>query len=247
MTTSTLPPRTTYQSQGPFSHGWGGPLPISPGTQDFVYSAIAGGSQYGRPSLSHSSSTENTGLGITNPAGYHSLHSTVSSYGGDIQYTQGAYHDAGNLGKAQSIMQSGLPPTPQTAGLPPDLHTQQELNAIMQRPSSVRPRQPKRLRPKGAVDESGRPIMKRRRSSNTSQTSAQAAQAYQQAVTSESQAEKLREEAFFAKLRKENVPWKEIAKQYEIEFGKKTSEAALQMKRKRLRDSLRVWTDVDVS
>lgn len=220
-----------------YSQGWQGSREVSSGTRDFVYSAVAG-----------ASSGEATGLGITNPTQYYPLHSTVSCYApsGEMSYVQSSYREQGSPSKGQTIMQPGLPPTPQTAGLPPDLQPKpQQVTSKAPRPSSVRQiRQPKRLRPKGVIEEAGRPIFKRRRSSITSQTSNPT---YPPAASSETQAEKLREEQFFAKLRQQNVPWKEIVKRYEVEFGKSTTEAALQMKRKRLRDSLRVWNDSDVS
>lgn len=209
--------------------------------RDFVYSAVAG-----------TTSTGTTGLGITNAAGFHPLHSTVSSYGssGDIPYAQNVYNDAGNFGKGQAMLQSGLPPTPQTAGLPPDPQPRRSTPSL-RRSSSVRPVQgPKRLRPKATVDDNGQPAIKRRRSSTASQTSVQTQQqiaSLEQQAERQSQSEKLEEEQFFAELRQQGVSWKEIAKRHEAKYGKKQSEAALQMKRKRLRDSLRTWTDADVS
>lgn len=55
-----------------------------------------------------------------------------------------------------------------------------------------------------------------------------------------------RKKEFFEGLRSKGVPWKDIVKQYEIEYGKSMTQAALQMERKRVKDSLRVWTEVDV-
>lgn len=54
-----------------------------------------------------------------------------------------------------------------------------------------------------------------------------------------------RKKEFYERLRSKGVPWKDIVKQYEIEYGKSMSQAALQMERKRVKDSLRVWTDID--
>jgi hypothetical protein len=55
-----------------------------------------------------------------------------------------------------------------------------------------------------------------------------------------------RKKEFFEGLRNKGMPWKDIVKQYEIEYGKIMSQAALQMERKRVKDSLRVWTNIDV-
>ena len=62
----------------------------------------------------------------------------------------------------------------------------------------------------------------------------------------EARAEMERKKEFFEGLRSKDMPWKDIVKQYEIEYGKSMSQAALQMERKRVKDSLRVWTDIDV-
>jgi hypothetical protein len=142
------------------------------------------------------------------------------------------------------MVQSGLPPTPQTAGLPLEgaFRPQQSSPAVSRPSSSRQSRQHKRLRPKGGPEE--RPALKRRRSSSTSQTSQP--YLYPQVIQPEARAEMERKKEFFEGLRSKGVPWKDIVKQYEIEYGKSMTQAALQMERKRVKDSLRVWTDVDV-
>jgi hypothetical protein len=144
----------------------------------------------------------------------------------------------------QTMVQSGLPPTPQTAGLPPEgaFRPQQSSPAVSRPSSSRQSRQHKRLRPKGGQEE--RPALKRRRSSSTSQTSLP--YPFPQVIQPEARAEMERKKEFFEGLRSKGVPWKDIVKQYEIEYGKSMTQAALQMERKRVRDSLRVWTDADV-
>lgn len=44
----------------------------------------------------------------------------------------------------------------------------------------------------------------------------------------------------------ENLPWKEIAARFQSDIGKKYQIPALQMRLKRLRERLRVWTEADV-
>ncbi|KAF2138269.1 uncharacterized protein K452DRAFT_328827 [Aplosporella prunicola CBS 121167] len=44
----------------------------------------------------------------------------------------------------------------------------------------------------------------------------------------------------------ENLPWKEIAARFQTDMGKSFQVPALQMRLKRLRERLRVWTDMDV-
>jgi hypothetical protein len=206
---------------------WHSPQALSPSDRDFVYSAVAG-----------ASSANNNGLGITHSVQYSPLLSTVSrpNYMGQEYFSQG-----------QTMVQSGLPPTPQSAGLPLEgAFRPQQPSPVVPRPSSSRQsrqsRQHKRLRPKGGQEE--RPALKRRRSSSTSQTSQP--YPYPQVLQPEARAEMERKKEFFEGLRSKGVPWKDIVKQYEVEYGKSMSQAALQMERKRVKDSLRMWTDIDV-
>lgn len=203
---------------------WQSPQALSPSARDYVYNAVAG-----------VSNANNNGLGITNSVQYSPLHSTVSqtNYMGTDFFRQG-----------QAMAQTGLPPTPQTADLPLEgAFRPQQTPPMLPRPfSSRQSRQPKRLRPKGGQDE--RPALKRRRSSSTSQSSQP--YAYPQVIQPEARAEMERKKEFFEGLRSKGVPWKDIVKQYEVEYGKSMSQAALQMERKRVKDSLRVWTDIDV-
>ena len=56
------------------------------------------------------------------------------------------------------------------------------------------------------------------------------------------------EEQLLLKLKEEeNLPWKDIATRFQTELGKSYQVPALQMRFKRLRERMRVWTDVDVS
>ena len=191
--------------------------------QEYVYNAITG------------TMASTTGLGISSSPAHAPLHQTTSSHESyqlapQVTSHKRAYHD------------TSLPPTPQTAGLPsePRFSVEQPV-AIAPRPSSVQQsQQPKRIRPKGQDEE--RPSPKRRRSTNASQSTTRA---QSPATLSASYAEKVKQDQFFATRLKQRVPWKEIVKDYEKEFGLLKTEAALQMQRKRLRETLRVWTDID--
>jgi hypothetical protein len=44
----------------------------------------------------------------------------------------------------------------------------------------------------------------------------------------------------------ESMPWKDIAARFQSDLGKTYQIPALQMRLKRLRERMRVWTDVDV-
>ncbi|KAI9847725.1 MAG: hypothetical protein M1837_001973 [Sclerophora amabilis] len=55
------------------------------------------------------------------------------------------------------------------------------------------------------------------------------------------------EERLLLRLKdEENLPWKDIALRFQLELGKNHQVPALQMRYKRLREKLRVWTDSDV-
>jgi hypothetical protein len=56
------------------------------------------------------------------------------------------------------------------------------------------------------------------------------------------------EERLLLRLKDEiNLPWKDIALRFQLELGKSHQVPALQMRYKRLRERLRVWTENDVS
>lgn len=231
MTTNALPSLSAFDSQGPsYLNSWRSPQALSPSARDYVYNVVAG-----------TSSANASGLGITNSFQYSPNHSTVS---------QAHYAGPEFFGQRQSMVQSSLPPTPQTGGLPPEgSFRPQQPSPVLPRPPSSRQsrqsRQNKRLRPKGGALED-QPGLKRRRSSSTSQASQPQPYPTPQAIHPEARAEMERKKQFFEGLRSKGVPWKDIVKQYEIEYGKSMTQAALQMERKRVRDSLRVWMDSDV-
>jgi len=56
------------------------------------------------------------------------------------------------------------------------------------------------------------------------------------------------EDTFLLKLKDdESLSWKEIASRFQTDMGKKFQVPALQMRLKRLRERMRVWTDNDIS
>lgn len=56
------------------------------------------------------------------------------------------------------------------------------------------------------------------------------------------------EEQLLLQLKDEdNLLWKDIAQKFQLKFGRPFNVPALQMRFKRLRDKIRVWTEVDVS
>lgn len=63
------------------------------------------------------------------------------------------------------------------------------------------------------------------------------------------QVEITEEDEFLLKLKdeEENLSWKEIVARFQTKFGKAYQVPALQMRHKRLRDRMRVWTDNDIA
>ena len=56
------------------------------------------------------------------------------------------------------------------------------------------------------------------------------------------------EEKLLIKLKQEqNMPWKDISREFEERLGRPYQVPALQMRYKRLKERLRLWTDQDVS
>lgn len=56
------------------------------------------------------------------------------------------------------------------------------------------------------------------------------------------------EERLLLQLKDEdNLPWKDIAQRFQLKFGRPFNVPALQMRSKRLREKIRVWTETDVS
>jgi hypothetical protein len=130
-----------------------------------------------------------------------------------------------------------MPPTPQTAVLPHTLISQPV--PIAPQPSSATSRHGKRLRTDDQY-ESGR-SPQRQRSNSTHQ-------AAQISGANRPQTELSEEDQLLLKLKhEENLPWKDIAREFETRLGRTYQVPALQMRHKRLRERLRTWTEDDVS
>ena len=68
------------------------------------------------------------------------------------------------------------------------------------------------------------------------------------ATSNTTQTELSEEESLLLKLKdEENLPWKDIAMRFQTDVGKTYQVPALQMRLKRLRERMRVWTERDVS
>jgi hypothetical protein len=75
-----------------------------------------------------------------------------------------------------------------------------------------------------------------------------AAKRRQRSTSSAVSSELGEEDRLLFKLKdEENLPWKDIAARFKTDLGKTYQVPALQMRFKRLRERLRVWTDVDVN
>ena len=182
------------------------------------------------------------GLGISHAAAYpitsRSALSNVSSPRQGIS-NKTAWYDASATGRGRSFTAPApqtMPPTPQTAALPPTLISQPI--PIAPHPSSAPLRHGKRLRTDDQY-ESGRSPQRRRSNSN---------QSSQILGANRAQAELSEEDQLLLKLKhEENLPWKDIAREFEARLGRTYQVPALQMRHKRLRERLRTWTDDDVS
>ena len=68
------------------------------------------------------------------------------------------------------------------------------------------------------------------------------------ATSNVTQTELSEEESLLLRLKdEENLPWKDIALRFQADLGKVYQVPALQMRLKRLRERMRVWTERDVS
>lgn len=142
------------------------------------------------------------------------------------------------LGIKQEIAENpafGLSPTPSTNAPTPSYHRELPVSGVGIFPSSVIAqdpafgRIPKRTR---VEDDSGsESISKRSRRS----------------IVSQLNPELNDEERLLLRLKdQESLPWKDIAVRFQQNLGRTYQVPALQMRYKRLREKLRIWTDEDV-
>lgn len=226
--TLSLPPSTPG-----LAHGSGYLQPrMSPafghGVEDLVFTAVTSGSM--------------EGLGINHVTAYPTSRSTISTISSPRHgmSNKTAWYDPSSLGRGRSFTApapNSMPPTPQTA-VPPHTLISQPI-PIAPQPSSATSRHGKRLRTDDQF-ESGR-SPQRRRSNSTHQVPPNPGANRQQTELSE-------EDQLLLKLKhEENLPWKDIAREFETRLGRTYQVPALQMRHKRLRERLRTWTDDDVS
>jgi len=194
------------------------------GVEDLIFTAVTSGSM--------------EGLGITAYPTSRSTMSNVSSPRQGIS-NKTMWYDPSAMARGRSFTApapQSMPPTPQTAALPATLTSQPV--PIAPHPNSAPLRHGKRLRTDDHV-ETGRPPQRRR--SNSNQNS-------QFSGANRPQTELSEEDQLLLKLKhEENLPWKDIAREFESRLGRTYQVPALQMRHKRLRERLRAWTEDDVS
>jgi hypothetical protein len=180
------------------------------------------------------------GLGISHATAYPTTRATLSSVSSPKQGFSNKttwYDPSGRVRSFTAPAPQSMPPTPQTAALPPTLASQPV--PIAPHPSSAPLRHGKRLRTDDHSEAGRSP--RRRRSNSTTQNMPFAAATRAQTELSE-------EDQLLLKLKhEENLPWKDIAREFETRLGRTYQVPALQMRHKRLRERLRTWTEDDVS
>lgn len=182
------------------------------------------------------------GLGISHATAYASSRAPNSNISSPRQgiSNKTVWYDPSAMSRGRSFTAptpNSMPPTPQTAHLPHTLISQPV--PIAPHPASTTLRQGKRLRTDDQY-ESGR-SPQRRRSNGTIQPSPIPG-------ANKAQTELSEEDQLLLKLKhEENLPWKDIAREFETRLGRTHQVPALQMRHKRLRERLRTWTDDDVS
>lgn len=195
------------------------------GVEDLIFTAVTSGSM--------------EGLGISHATAYPTTRSTISSPRQGLP-NKTTWYDPSGLVRGRSFpapAPHSMPPTPKTAGLPPNLMSQPI--PIAPHPSNAAIRHGKRLRTDDQYEVGRSP--QRRRSTSTTHTS-------QIPGANRSPTELSEEDQLLLKLKhEENLPWKDIAKEFETRLGRTYQVPALQMRHKRLRERLRTWTDDDIS
>ncbi|ERF72179.1 hypothetical protein EPUS_02970 [Endocarpon pusillum Z07020] len=225
--TLTLPPSTSS-----VAHGSGYLQPrMSPafghGVEDLIFTAVTSGSMEGL-GISHATA---------NPPSRATLSGVSSPSLGMSNKT--AWYDQSATSRVRSFTApapQSMPPTPQTSALPPTLISQPV--PIAPHPASAPLRLGKRLR-NDDQSETGRSPQRHR--SNSNQNS-------QFSGANRPQTELSEEDQLLLKLKhEENLPWKDIAREFETRLGRTYQVPALQMRHKRLRERLRTWTEDDIS
>lgn len=225
--TISLPPQSPTTNDSIGSQRQTSPVPLAQDVPDLIYP---------------SQSPKQSGLGImTSSAAYPGLQqSTVTS--GPPSSGAGATSPPQESGRAtRSFTAPPMPMTPQTGMfLPSRLTPQSMFSQSLQQPVPIAPnpsglqqmRDMKRLRTEDHYDIGN--AAQRRRSASASSVGGR-------------QAELSEEEQLLLKLKHEdNLPWKDIAKEFETQLGRSYQVPALQMRFKRLRERMRTWNEEDV-
>ncbi|KAL9115683.1 MAG: hypothetical protein Q9227_000051 [Pyrenula ochraceoflavens] len=221
--TISLPPQSPTTNGSIGSHRQTSPVPLAQDVPDLIYPH---------------SSPRGQGLGImTSSSTYPSLQSTVSEASSSI-HASSSQHEGG---RGRSFTAPPMPMTPQTMFLPSSrLTPQNHFNQNLQQPVPIAPnpsglqqmKNMKRLRTDDHYDIGN--AAQRRRSASASTAGGR-------------QTELSEEEQLLLKLKHEdNLPWKDIAKEFENQLGRSYQVPALQMRFKRLRERMRTWNEEDV-
>ncbi len=198
------------------------------GVEDLIFTAVTTGSM--------------EGLGISHATAYPTSRTTISNLSSPRHSISNktAWYDPSVMARGRSFTAPAphsMPPTPQTAALPQNLGSQPVPIAPL--PSCAPLRHGKRLRTDDQYETGRSP--RRRRSTSTNQTP-------QIPGANRLQTELSEEDQLLLKLKhEENLPWKDIAREFETRLGRTYQVPALQMRHKRLRERLRTWTEDDVS
>jgi hypothetical protein len=196
--------------------------------EDLIFTAVTSGSM--------------DGLGISHATAYPTSRTTICNLSSPRPgiSNKTVWYDPSAMARGRSFTAPAphsMPPTPQTAGIPSTLTSQPV--PIAPHPPNAHKGHGKRIRTDDQY-ESGR-SPQRRRSISTNQT-------LQNPGANRAPIELSEEDQLLLKLKhEENLPWKDIAREFETRLGRTYQVPALQMRHKRLRERLRTWTEDDVS
>lgn len=202
---------------------------FSHGVEDLIFTAVTSGSM--------------EGLGISHATTYPTSRSTMSNVSSPRQgiSNKREWCDPSAMARGRSFTApapNSMPPTPQSAALPHTLVSQPV--PIAPHPPNAPLRHGKRLRTDDHGESARSP--QRQRSDSTNQTS------QIPGGSNRPQTELSDEDQLLLRLKhEENLPWKDIAREFESRLGRAYNVPALQMRHKRLRERLRTWTEDDVT
>ncbi|KAL9618918.1 MAG: hypothetical protein Q9160_006443 [Pyrenula sp. 1 TL-2023] len=226
--TISLPPHSPTTNDSIGSHRQTSPVPLAQDVPDLIYP---------------SQSPKQSGLGITTSSStYPGLQQSTIASGPPHSHSIMASPPLDAPRGGRSFTAPPMPMTPQTSMFLPSsrLTPQSVFTQSLQQPIPIAPnpsglqqmRNMKRLRTEDHYDLGH--AAQRRRSASASSVGGR-------------QAELSEEEQLLLKLKHEdNLPWKDIAKEFETQLGRTYQVPALQMRFKRLRERMRTWNEEDV-